>query len=1010
MKKRAAVLVMLFALLATLLPVTVYAAPEKGVWVLEKIEDQEARDYETTDDPFYQGWIDYTYERGVFGFDWRTKWDEYNADTGEYDTFNSSGSVSAVYTGLPERVLPGETVTVSARLSSSATTDYPVLAETETQFCYANINVSGNAENIGAYNNQYAIPDDTYTTPFEDAPSVSFTLPESTYDETAWVQVNLNVPNDTQTMMTTYNYRYIPAQTPVNGPSLIELGGLVRSVENKPMPWMKLQAQVYYDTETYSGAQPDLVVDGMTDYLGRYRLKIPLKEGDLKPVGIMLVGTLECRYPHEENKTAYFFVDMADAFSVSNNLTSVGTWLTVKPAEEANAAQPEEPIRLNRLLAFYHLGLGAWSFDGALTPDPVYYFSSGDQVQVLQDLSYLYTLAYDAWFFGAATLGEAQALLAKPVRIEARWTPPAVDDRSNYTASDNAIHLEVGDSKRDDNSRYVILHEFGHAFDAMTLANGSFRCGTGYAPGDTNHGGYLNGSTSDSTLEGFATCFAALTQLYSGYPNPGDLVKIKLQTTTPYHIAWWGEDGCGEELAIASFLYETHSLVADTAAYWALLKPDLINFKGYYDAIMQALPAEAAQTLKDYAYQAGLYTMPFGNSQYDLGEPFRDLKDAVGQKNGVRDPHEPFADLMFAVDPNTNKFIPYEPIQTIEGVDMKIGLVGSAGLTRQTIAETVDESLTLSGAVPEYVLVDIAADGGTSRNLLATENGGVCLSLPELPATGTVTVSVPGGGVIYTGDLASLQAARDSHPGLPVPLDSAVISEDDLAPEGTLVVAAYGDSDASGVLEPTQMSDDELADAAQNYDPTAETGSAGPGSGDSEGYGGWNSDGGDVIVTPEPDMDQGFFATGLGAIVLIAIIVVILAVLIVVVVVIVRRGKNRGPGAGPYSGRPNAPMNPMPPYGAPPNRVPPYGAPPTAAPRYAAPPKAPPPKAPPLYGRPKPPPQEICPVCGAPAEPGSEFCQRCGKPLPDEAYCPSCGAPAAPGSEFCQRCGKPLPW
>ena len=804
-------------------------------------------------------------------------------------------------------------------------------------------------------------------------------------------------PNGGQTMRTIYNYRFVQGQAPVTGgATAVELGGLVRSAENKPMAWMKLQAQVYYNTETYAGGQPDLVVDGTTDYLGRYLIKVPLQEGEPKPVGIMLVGTLECLYPYENNARAFYFVDMADSFSVSNSMVSVGTWLTVNPADSAGTAQAEEPIRLNRLLSFYHLTDGAWSFNGNQQTDSVYYFSSGDQVRVLQDLSCLYTAALDAWFFGAATLGEQQALVARPVRIEANWTPPTADDRSNYTAADNAIHLEKSDSKRDDNSRFVILHEFGHAFDAMTLGTGMLRCETGYAPGDTNHGGYLNGSTSDSYKEGFATCFAALTQLYSGYPNPGDMGRIKLQTAGPYHIAWWGENGGGEELAMASFLYKAHSLLADTAAYWALLKPDLINFKGYYDAIMQALPADAAQTLKEYAYEAGLYSMPFGNGRYDLGEPFLDSKDTDGKKNGVRDQDEPYADLMFAVDPNTGRFIPYEPLQSIDGVDFKVGSVGGAGKNRQTVAETVDESLTLTGAVPEYVLIDIAADAGTTRHLYATEDGAVCLNLPDMPAEGTVTVTVPGGGVIYQGDLAALQAARDSHIGLPVPLDTAEISAGDLAPIGTLAVATYGDANASGVLEFPQISEAELAAAAQDYDPA--TGPSGPGSGggDAINDGGW--DGGDVIATPEPDMDYGFFATGFGAIVLIVLIVVLLAIVIIVIVLVARRGNKQRPGP-PTSPPPGV----MPPYG-----VPMYPPPQKNVPPYSRQPSGPRQAAPPVGAPPGKPPFERCPTCGTPAVQGSEFCSACGKKLPDDAFCPFCGAAAEPGGVFCQRCGKKL--
>ena len=130
MRQRVTVFILMLAMLSALLPGAALGAPETGVWVLETVEDEEAQDREVSDeDAMYEARVDYTYARGSYAIDWRTVWEEYNVETDGYDTYNSTGELSAVFTGPPERFAPGETVTVSARFSSGASTDYYDLSE-----------------------------------------------------------------------------------------------------------------------------------------------------------------------------------------------------------------------------------------------------------------------------------------------------------------------------------------------------------------------------------------------------------------------------------------------------------------------------------------------------------------------------------------------------------------------------------------------------------------------------------------------------------------------------------------------------------------------------------------------------------------------------------------------------------------------------------------------------------------------------------------------------------------
>lgn len=259
---------------------------------------------------------------------------------------------------------------------------------------------------------------------------------------------------------------------------------------------------------------------------------------------------------------------MADSFSRTNNQLSVSSWIAVDPAKDDDPQDPSAPIDVYRLLAFYNPGVWSIDLQGQYTPDPVYYYNAAaGHPQKLQDYSALYTAAFDAWFFGAAVLLEEKALVANPLRIELNWPPTATLAASHYDDADKAIRLVALRSKRDDNSRFIIMHEFGHYFDSVTNS-GKCRASGGKGPNDVNHGGYFNSSTSDSYLEGFATCYAGLTQQFSCYKNPNKVGWVNFSSPSAY-IAW-ENNGASEEYAIASLLYYAHPQVGTIWEYWTL--------------------------------------------------------------------------------------------------------------------------------------------------------------------------------------------------------------------------------------------------------------------------------------------------------------------------------------------------------------------------------------------------------------------------------------------------------
>ncbi|MDD4796158.1 MAG: zinc ribbon domain-containing protein [Eubacteriales bacterium] len=719
------------------------------------------------------------------------------------------------------------------------------------------------------------------------------------------------------------------------------------------MPWMQLDAQVYYGQGQYDESRaPDAVVEGATDHEGRYLLRIPVPEDNDGPVGILLTGTLQCVYPFDGGKDAFYFVDMQDGFSKDNNKISLSTWLMVDPTDFPEA-KPDAPISVYRLLSFYNLGLGAWSFDAGLDrlqPDPVHHYNAdAEHAKRLENYSTLYTAAFDAWFLGAVTLDETDSMTSQPLRIEVRWPVDPAIGCSHYQPGENCIRLEETDSLRDDNSRFTLLHEFGHAFDFIT--NGKFRAYAEYGPGNENHGGYFNDTTSDSYIEGFATFFAGTVQLYGGYKNPHILSWIDLGTPGGY-IAW-KNNGKSEEFAIATLLYNTHALAGDIKGYWGVLDADRENFYEYYTAVEAYLAQkspEAARKLRQYAIAGGLYRMPFGSGRYDPGEPFRGLP---GGTAGRRDANEPYADLMFGVDEN-GRIDPAKPLREYDESSLTAGQSSDALRARKTIQPPHGGYLYLSGKAAEYLLVDILPNGEQgSRTLRAVDDARVVIGLPDRELTGSVRVSVPGGNVIYEGDLAELQQRQTENAGQAVPLAEARISAADLAPAGTEVAATYGDVNASGVLPVPEMSYEELVRLAEGYEGDAglEEIAAALAARTDKGATPWDGNG--FVPATGAWRILLYIAAGLGALAI---------VLLILFLCLTPRAK--APGPQPVPGHQAF--------------------------------------------------RDACANCGAALAPGAAFCSACGTPAPalrprSPAFCIGCGAQLAPGAVFCIHCGQARP-
>jgi len=381
------------------------------------------------------------------------------------------------------------------------------------------------------------------------------------------------------------------------------------------------------------------------------------------------------------------------------------------------------------------------------------------------------------------------------------WPPDVKPNSSHYNPKTKTIHIAKRDNLLNDYSRYILLHEYGHYFDART--NGDYTRTSFFAARaehDEPHKGYLNSDTSDSYLEGFASAFVAIAQhvrkeAMPHLAGPHDL-------GTPGNYVAWRNNGTDEELAVAIFLYKMYLQTNDPMKYWEIIKPDRYNLFEYYEAFEKALSGNQKKTeeLWDLMLKGGLYKMPFGNGKYDFGEPFRDSKE-----NKKYDSKEFFADLMFDTDSDgridEDKIIKSDKDDTII-----LGQSSDALRERKTTYKLNNSYIYLSGQLPQSVFIHMVPDNEPASKMLVPvepsfDGGKVYIGLISRPLKGKVELSIPGGAVIYAGDIEQLQEKKKNTFGQDIPLAEVLIIANDHPLSTVKSVPVGGDPKASGILE-----------------------------------------------------------------------------------------------------------------------------------------------------------------------------------------------------------------
>ena len=573
----------------------------------------------------------------------------------------------------------------------------------------------------------------------------------------------------------------------------IWFSGIVTDIENEIMPRLRIKIDVYNDADSWSPAAStaNKTISLHTDIDGKFFVEVDIPKNQEKEMGLLVQMELTCVLA--DNHEAITFANMK--YPASQDKIVAASYIRVPVADKANKERPI--VLLGRKFSFFYLCVDALSYDSKTSkPDPLW--SNVSDNQELAGCSYLYNALWDALLFGTVHFDEGDNLKKSKLKVETHWTPGSSGSSSKTShyqsgGSDRGtIRLTAIHSGYDDNSRFTVLHEFGHHFDCMTN-NGKFRAINLDTSGNLiNHGGYMNPSTADSFEEGLATAYAIFVQDYRGDKNPYMAGNFNL--SSPGNYVAWKSNGKFEELAISILLWDIYKGYKNKADYWKLLKPDYANFYKYYQAIETDLKTGDAsrqsgnprlEKLYQAAKDGGLFKMPFGDGDYNFGEPFVDtIPSGADHGDGIRTNGERYADLMFAT--NILNWIETDrPLRT-PPENLILGKSSDASRDRETI-ELIPESYlhfaNMTDEVAENIsklIVEIKPKNGEdSKQLLPLEGNKIYLGLTSRLQKGEVIVSIPGGLKLFEGDLEELQMIRDTNYGLDVPLDVVDLADFD---------------------------------------------------------------------------------------------------------------------------------------------------------------------------------------------------------------------------------------
>ncbi|MFH1072344.1 MAG: carboxypeptidase-like regulatory domain-containing protein [Nanoarchaeota archaeon] len=217
-----------------------------------------------------------------------------------------------------------------------------------------------------------------------------------------------------------------------------------------------------------------------------------------------------------------------------------------------------------------------------------------------------------------------------------------------YDPTDSSIVIDSNDCDHADSDkpRNREWHEFSH-HAMFSLYTQWPQPPPGAALDTLNHDGYMNPSTSDSFMEGFAEYMSLMIAEHYKYPQPGVYASFGSIDTN-----WkaWDRRGKYEELAIAGILWDLYDGKDDDQVQipfkdiWDELQDYRNDFTDFYTRFTTTFPRQK-DNIDEVFKQHGFFADKTpGNRSYDHVEAFRDAN-----KNNRREAAEPYID--YAIEP-----------------------------------------------------------------------------------------------------------------------------------------------------------------------------------------------------------------------------------------------------------------------------------------------------------------------------------------------------------------------
>ncbi|MCM2325064.1 MAG: hypothetical protein NDI94_01255 [Candidatus Woesearchaeota archaeon] len=193
----------------------------------------------------------------------------------------------------------------------------------------------------------------------------------------------------------------------------------------------------------------------------------------------------------------------------------------------------------------------------------------------------------------------------------------------------SADDASISDSDRPKNREY---HEFMHAL--MYDMYNAWPEGRAL-PGTTNHDGFLNPSTADSYMEGFAEFMAMVISGENGDYSPNIYASFGSMEN---NFRPWDGNGFDEEFAVASLLwdmYDSHNdkgdrLTMTMEEIWKVLKVKRKDFYEYYTAFRSEYPKKAKDIDDLFKEHGFFHDTRTGDGKYTPGEPWKYINEQAG--------------------------------------------------------------------------------------------------------------------------------------------------------------------------------------------------------------------------------------------------------------------------------------------------------------------------------------------------------------------------------------------